>query len=319
MKLTMRPLQTEDDFWRIRNFLREIFLLNGRHELAWHVARLDYWRWHFVNNLEVCSSLKDVITIWEGAGGQIGAVLHPFTMSEAFLQVHPAHRHADLEDQMIAHAERVFGPADDHGNRSIFIMADASDSVRQSVLAGRGYLKRPQPIHRWWRELDDGLAGAVGVPGFDIRSMGAEDELSARSWASWQAFHQGEPAETYQDDGGAWFLNVQSAPLYRRDLDIVAEAPSGEIAAFSTIYFDDATRSAVCVLVGTVPEYQRLGLGKAVLAEGFRRLQQLGATRVFANGYDPPASALYRSALGRLSLSHSWQKQYRQPAMTQTS
>ena len=310
MMLTKRPLQTEGDFWRIRNFLREIFELNGRHELAWHVARLDYWRWHFVKNLEVCRSLQDVVTFWEGAGGQIAAVLNPFTLSEAFLHVHPAYRHTDLEDQMLAHAERAYVPPDANGQRQIFVMTDASDSSRQKVLAGRGYLKRAQPIHRWWKELDGEPMGEMVVPGFVIRSMGGPAELPARSWASWKAFHADEPAGNYQDDGGAWYRNVQSAPLYRRDLDIVAEAPNGEIAAFCTIYFDDVTRSAVCVLVGTVPEHQQLGLGKAVLGEGCRRLQQMGATRVFANGYDPPASALYRSALGRLSISHSWQKRY---------
>ena len=43
---------------------------------------------------------------------------------------------------------------------------------------------------------------------------------------------------------------LQSAPLYRRDLDIVAATPNGEIAAFSTISYDDYTRSAVIVLEG---------------------------------------------------------------------
>jgi len=30
MKITFRTCTKEDDFWRTRNFLREIFLLNGR-------------------------------------------------------------------------------------------------------------------------------------------------------------------------------------------------------------------------------------------------------------------------------------------------
>ena len=39
-----RPYKEENDFWLIRNFLREVFLLNGRLEHSWHVARFDYWR-----------------------------------------------------------------------------------------------------------------------------------------------------------------------------------------------------------------------------------------------------------------------------------
>ena len=82
--------------------------------------------------------------------------------------------------------------------------------------------------------------------------MGAEDELPARSWASSRAFHAEEPDENYDGDY-SWYRNLQSAPLYRRDLDIVAATPDGEIAAFSTISYDDYTRSAVIVLEGSSP------------------------------------------------------------------
>ena len=35
MTLTMRPYRGEDDYWRIRAFLRDVFLLNDRRELCW--------------------------------------------------------------------------------------------------------------------------------------------------------------------------------------------------------------------------------------------------------------------------------------------
>ncbi len=50
MPLTTRRYQTGDDYGRIRAFLRQVFLLNNRHELCWHVARLDYWRWHVIES-----------------------------------------------------------------------------------------------------------------------------------------------------------------------------------------------------------------------------------------------------------------------------
>lgn len=90
----------------------------------------------------------------------------------------------------------------------------------------------------------------------------------------------------------------------------MAATPTGEIAAFCTIWFDDATRSAVCVLVGTAPEHRRRGLGKAVMGEGLGRLKKMGATRAFANAYDPPADRLYGSVLGRKALSQPWAKEF---------
>ena len=44
MNITQRVFQIENDYWRIRNFPREVFLLNDRLEHSWSVARLDYWR-----------------------------------------------------------------------------------------------------------------------------------------------------------------------------------------------------------------------------------------------------------------------------------
>jgi mycothiol synthase len=308
MNLTMRSYQSEDDYWRIRNFLREVFLLNGRRERSWHVARLDYWRWHFIENCQICDPVDEVTFVWETANGRIAAVLHPVTSGEAFLHVHPDFRTTELEEELIAFAEEHLSALSPDGQRRLFILADQDDPLRQHILMRRGYTKRGRPVHRWWRDLDGALPDVPVAPGYAIRSMGDVNEFPARSWASWRAFHPDEPDEGYE--GWEWYLNIQSAPLYRRDLDIVAATPTGEIAAFCTLWFDDVTRSAVCVLVGTAPEHQRRGLGKAVMYAGLRRLRHMGGTRAFANGYDSPANTLYGAVLGSRDLSQPWVKEF---------
>ena len=133
-------------------------------------------------------------------------------------------------------------------------------------------------------------------PGYTVRSMGDVDEHPARNWASWQAFHPNEPVENFDRDW-SWYANLQRCPLYRRDLDVVAVTPEGEIAAFCTALYDDATRSAVTKLVGTAAPYWRRGLGKALQFECFRRLQSLGCTRVFAKADDEIADLFYSSTM----------------------
>jgi len=305
MHLSMRLYRSEDDFWRIRSFLREVFLLNGRREHSWHVARFDYWRWHLVENLRVCGPFEQVMTLWE-ADGQIAAVQQPVDWNEARLHVHPHFRGPELEDQMLARAEALFPSRDGEG--TLYVPVFSTDAQRQDVLARRGYARRSGRVHHWSRDLDAPLPEATGAPGYTIRSMGDLSEHPARSWASWRAFHADEPSGAYDGDW-SWYRNIQSSALYRRDLDIVAAAPSGEVAAFCTIYYDDYTRSAVCVLVGTAAEHQRRGLGRAVMAEGLRRAQALGCTRAFANAYDPPADALYGSMLGTLEISETWSRE----------
>ena len=92
-------------------------------------------------------------------------------------------------------------------------------------------------------------------------------ELPSRSWASWRAFHSDDPDEKYDGDW-SWYQNIQAAPLYRRDLDLVAIAPSGEVAAFTTTWYDDVTHSGYFEPVGTMPEHQRCGLAPRSYGKG---------------------------------------------------
>ena len=307
MDLLLRSYQGEEDYWRIRNFLREVFLLNGRLEHSWHVARLDHWRWHFVLTCQLCE-LADTV-LWETEEGRIAAVLHPICHDEIRLHVHPHFRSPALENEMLAYAEEHFSDGTPAGNRILYAPVFSSDTQRQEIQFRRRFTKRPGWGHHWRRDLEVPIPEVPLAPGYTIRSMGALDEHPARSWASWRAFHAEEPDENYDGDF-SWYQNLQSAPLYRRDLDIVAVAPQGEIAAFCTISYDDYTRSAVCVLVGTAADHWRRGLGKAVMIEGMRRLQKLGCTRVFATANDPPADALYGSVMDTHLVTDTWVKEW---------
>ena len=155
----------------------------------------------------------------------------------------------------------------------------------------------------------EGKADAAPPAGYTVRALGDESELPARSWLSWKAFHPDEPDEKYE--GWEWYKNVQRVPLYRRDLDIVAVAPDGELAAFCTVWFDDVTRTAVFEPVGTHPDHQKRGLGKAVMSEGLRRAQRLGATLATVSSYGEGAHALYESmGFTEFDLLEPWIKEW---------
>jgi mycothiol synthase len=295
MELTMRMCQEKEDYWRMRAFLREVFLLNERRERGWQVARLDYWRWHGIENGGWPPSMDDVTFIWETAKGQIAAVLNPEGPGEAFLQVHPGLRTPELEEEMIAIAEERLAVLASSGQRKLRIWANEHDGLRQEILVRRGYAKGEWPEYRWRRSLDVPIPDVPVAAGYTVRALGDVEELSARSWASWKAFHPRDPDERYE--GWDWYLNVQRIPLYRRDLDIVAVAPTGEVASFCTAWYDDVTRTGCFDPVGTMPAHQRRGLGKAVMCEGLRRLKRLGATMAYVGGFTVAANALYASVM----------------------
>lgn len=307
MKPLMRSYRDEEDAWRIRNFLREVFLLNGRLEHSWHVGRLDHWRWHFIKTCHLTPPMEQVTTLWETPEGQIAAVLHPLCHDEIRLHVHPHYRTPELEEEMLAYAEEHHFDYLPSGQRILYSPVFSDDTMRQQVQSRRGFEKRAGWAHHWRRDLNEPIPPEQPVPGYVIRSMGDKAEHPARSCASWRAFHAEEPDEAYDNDY-SWYRNIQSAPLYRRDLDIVAVTPQDEIAAFCTISYDDYTRSAICELVGTAAEHWQRGLGKAVMLEGMRRLQQLGCTRLFATATEEPADFLYGSLLQTYKLTETWTK-----------
>ena len=78
--------------------------------------------------------------------------------------------------------------------------------------------------------MDQPIPDFGTAKGYTFVSVGDEAELPARSWVSWRAFHPDEPDDKYE--GWEWYRNVQRAPLYCRDLDLVAVAPDGELAGF---------------------------------------------------------------------------------------
>jgi ribosomal protein S18 acetylase RimI-like enzyme len=90
----------------------------------------------------------------------------------------------------------------------------------------------------------------------------------------------------------------------------VGVAPNGEIASFCTLWFDDVTQSGYFEPVGTAIEHQRKGLGKAVMSEALRRIQDMGATMAFVSSYTSPAHELY-SSLGFIDfdLCEPWVKE----------
>ena len=89
MKPMIRKYQTEEDYWCIREFLREVSILNNRHDFAWSLLRWDYWRWHVNENI-FRFNLEDVITLWE-AEGQIVAMLNPDTPGRSILPAPSRH------------------------------------------------------------------------------------------------------------------------------------------------------------------------------------------------------------------------------------
>ncbi len=97
-----------------------------------------------------------------------------------------------------------------------------------------------------------------------------------------------------------WRLRTLHQPGYRPDLDLVAVAPDGRLAAFCLAWFRQLPggRSVGQIEpLGCHPDFRRYALGRLVLVDAIRRLQAAGASSIFVetDNYRSTAFALYES------------------------
>jgi ribosomal protein S18 acetylase RimI-like enzyme len=308
MDLRFRKLHSEEDYWRSRRFIRQVFLKNQRRELSWHIARFDYW-WARRAEFLPDTRMGELVFLWETPDEQIAAVLHPEHTGVVFMQVDPDLRTRDLEEQMVEVAEEHLMAIKEDGSRKLYLSADQHDQLRHEILSEHGFVKFEHPKaqeRQRRRSLESPIAEVTLADGYTIRAM-HPDEIPARGLAAWRTTRTDEPENELH--GWKWLLKVYQAPLYRRDLDIVAVTPDGEIGSFCTLWYDDFTRSGYFEPVGTAMAHQRKGLAKAVMTEALRRIQRMGADMAFVSSYTPPAHALYESmGFNEFDLCEPWIK-----------
>jgi len=309
MKTTYRPYQSEDDFWRMRAFLREVFVLNGFQERSWHVARLEYARWHTCLNCHNLT-LDEVAHLWEADGELVAIAMPDGGPGEAHFLIHPAYETRTLQEEMLMIVEDKLSTHDQDGQRKLVVWAMADDPLRDELLVKHGYERGKWVETQHRRDLSLPISTVTIPAGYTLRALGDGLELLERCYASGLGFHKGDIKIAVENrDDPTWYRNIQTAPLYRRDLDLVALAPDGSIASFCTIWFDDVTRSAYYEPVATVPAHQRRGLSRALLTEGLHRLKRMGCLWAFVAGFEPGPNRLYETTVGpEYGHYQSWEK-----------
>jgi ribosomal protein S18 acetylase RimI-like enzyme len=149
----------------------------------------------------------------------------------------------------------------------------AGDASRIAALQAAGFAPTGDP----WPLFERSTGGAVlpAGAGFEIRAVLGEDEHAARAGAARRAFES--TLGTEQHD--ARYLAFMRSPAYVRDNDLVAVAPDGRVGAFTIVWPDAELSVAQFEPVGTDPDFQRRGLGRAIIAAGLARLAAAGIAR----------------------------------------
>jgi ribosomal protein S18 acetylase RimI-like enzyme len=227
------------------------------------------------------------------------------------LFVHPAlygtPEHEVVMDDYVAWAEARARAAGLKQLQPFWVLDN--DKVMDRLMKARGFIEvqadLPPPLFE--RSLDE--VPAIPLPdGFTVQGVGDLDDGRLRAQVTYSAF---SPQESWEDFAAEYAAFIGSA-VYAGERDLFVRSPDGRGASACTIWFDPVNAVGLFEPVATHPDFQRRGLGKAVMAEGMRRMQAAGMRRAVL-GFDPTnaaARALYTSLGFRASCYFSL---YRKP------
>jgi ribosomal protein S18 acetylase RimI-like enzyme len=212
-------------------------------------------------------------------------------MSEGGCQIHPHVQPAyrDLLDEVISWSEHAAAAA---GIDPVFLHVWDHDAETCRVAGQRGYRQT-----EGWEILRSVRFGKGPLPepsfpyGYVMRPTRREEADHAAIAALLNAafgrdFHHAGELRNFQ----------ATAPSFRRELDLVAVAPDGSLAAYAAVCWDAANSHGIFEPVCTHPDHRRRGLAKALMLEGMRRARAMGAAVLDVGTGDlDPANALYAS------------------------
>jgi GNAT superfamily N-acetyltransferase len=260
-----RPYQSNADLYEMGNLIRRAYAAQPNWN-TYSFARFDIWMQRRLAD-EVLFHKADWqqdIHLWESDGKLIGTVFFE-SPSDAALIGDPAY--PDLLPLMFDWAEARYRTK--NSDQPLMIEAMESNVTRCDLLKSRGYTLYPSYFIHRHKLLDPNEIEPVNLPpGFHIQPIETEEDLRLYPSAVQSVFNRHATAE--QDE----FL--KDTPSYTPDLHLAVWSDHNEIAAFCTVWIDPVNHYAEFEPVGTVPSFQKRGLGSALLAYAHNRLREKG-------------------------------------------
>jgi ribosomal protein S18 acetylase RimI-like enzyme len=178
--------------------------------------------------------------------------------------------------------------ARERGRKTIYVLwIQHDDEVLDQHLRQQGYRLARGMVH-FARNLDEPIIPSNSSGEFTVRACKGEVEVDKRAQAQHSAFGSSAPFEQYLER----FRKFMRSPVYDHSLDIVAASTDGQIGAFCIVWMDTVNQVGLFEPVGTHPAFQRKGLGRGVMLEGLRRLQEGGMKQVIVSTFEDNETAI---------------------------
>lgn len=287
--MNWRTYQSEDDVQKMRDLLMAGRAANnGTYYM--HTGDLD---WALYRPPEE-QKRRDGIRLYEVDEQLLAWVYAPPQDGILDFYVHPSlHRSAQAEAILDQAIDWSVEQARSHQQEKL-----EKDWVADSDEWLRGYLER----HGFASANLDGVhftRDLATVPdtqppmGYSIASVTSESIGVQRAQATYRAFRNTTPWPEYLDRYQRFF----ASPAHVGERDLVIISPDGFGVSACCIWFDMTNKVGLFEPVGTHPDFQRKGLGKALMSEALRRMKTAGLTSAMVSTNDTNSNgiALYQS------------------------
>ncbi|NHK32501.1 MAG: GNAT family N-acetyltransferase [Asgard group archaeon] len=270
MSIKIRSFLWENDFDLVQDFLRETYELTKNY-INWIPQRFENRRFGPCGT-EYQDEEDDLVKIWEDtkeSKPKIVAVTILNSSGANWINIHPNYRF--LEKELILWIENQ---TKEYNNFYVL----ENDQIRNDLLLEFGYKNQGCVEYTRTRPIDLSILDYELPKGYTIKNVNINKDFVKYREVMGSVFpHCNKMTEKL-------FNNYTKTSFYNPELDILAVAPDEGFAAFCTIRFDPISRIAEIEPVGTHPNHRRLGLGKAVIIEGLKRLKKYKPKAIVITG-----------------------------------
>jgi GNAT superfamily N-acetyltransferase len=281
-----RPYCDPADFERLKTLLIEGRKANNGTYYV-HVGDVQWWLYY----PDATAEFGERIWFWADGGQVLGVCVLAPVQSAYDVFVRPDLRGTPEAEAMEQWAEaRLLAQGVTHVKVDWIAKTDA---VRCERFEARGYKSDDSSDLNYYVQALQAVPEPQLPEGYSIRATLGEAELEERALASYAAFKSKWAMDKYLERR----LSFMRSPGFVRERDRVVVSAAGRVASFCIYWVDPVNKVGLFEPVGTHPDFQGKGLGKALLLDTLRRMQAEGmeTANVCAEAKNPAANRLYQS------------------------
>lgn len=255
-----------EDYFKVRSFFVQL-----------GYAEFTYARWDWmITHSHLDKNAVGKIGLWEDDDIIVGIATFDIKLGLAYCLTFP--EYAYLKKEMLIYSKEHLAGTGEFG-----IVISSMDLAFQDIAADLGFIATVDNEEDAIFYIDKTSVEYQLPSGFHITTMNETYDPFEYLRVLWKGFNHeinGEGAFVFSEEKHQGVHTEMKRANVDLNLKIAVSSSEGHFVSYCGMWFDEKAGFAVIEPVATDPEYRRMGLGKAAVLEGIRRVGALGAKKI---------------------------------------